>query len=177
MIRRIFMVLVALAAVAALSGCIRMSGTFPVPAGSEVATPGVAAPATRRVTNGVVGEKLSAGPWTVTVEEAKREGGEVGGAKPSAGSEFLTVAVGFENKGTEALEVRAEDFELIDPSGIVVPQAKLSQAAFNARSMRPVLARFGTSTVFVYQVPKGSARCTFAFSPPGQDTRLKWQVP
>jgi len=176
MIRRILMVLTALTAVAALSGCIRMSGTFPVSAGSDVATPGGAAPATRKVTNGIVGEKLSAGPWTVTVEEAKREGGEVGGTKPSAGSEFLTVAVGFENKGTEALEVRPEDFELTDPNG-VLPLAKISQAAFNARSMRPLLARFGTSTVFVYQVPKGSDRCTFSFSPPGQDTRLKWQVP
>jgi len=177
MIRRTFMVLVALATVAALSGCIRMSGDFPVPGGSKVATPGVSSPVTRKVTNGVVGEKLSAGPWTVTVEETKREAGKVGGIKPSAGSEFLTVAVGFENKGTEALEVRPDDFELTDPKGTVVPPAKLSQAAFNARSMRPLLTRFGTSTVFVYQVPKGLDRCTFSFSPPGQDTRLKWQVP
>ena len=41
------------------------------------------------------------------------------------------------------------------------------------------MGRFGTSTVFVYRVPKGSVRYTFAFSPPsaGDKTRLEWRVP
>ena len=179
MIRRILTALAVLSSIAALSGCIQIAGTFPVPAGSGPASPTPAAVAARPVTHGVVGEKLSAGAWTVTVEGAKRTAEKVAGVKPAAGSEFLTVDVGFENKGTDALEVRAENFELTDPSGTVVPQAKISKAAYNASSMRPLMARFGTSTVFVYQVPKGSVRYTFVFSPQGPEkkTRLEWQVP
>ena len=166
-----------LACALALSGCIRIAGTFPASVGSDAATTVVSTPAEQPVTHAVVGEKLSAGTWTVTVEAAKRTEKSVGDVKPGAGQEFLTVDVGFENKGTEALEVRPQDFKLTDPSGAVVPQAKISKAAYNANSMRPLLARFGTSTVFVYEVPNGLVRYTFAFLPPGQKTRLEWQVP
>jgi hypothetical protein len=176
-IRRIFMAIGVLVCASALSGCIRIAGTFPASAGSDAATPSATSPAEQPITHAVVGEKLLAGAWTVTVEDAKRTGKSVGGVRPDAGQEFLTVDVGFENKGAEALEVRPQDFKLTDPSGAVVPQAKISKAAYNANSMRPLLARFGTSTVFVYQVPKAAARYTFVFSPPGQKTRLEWQVP
>jgi hypothetical protein len=178
-IRRILAALALLSSITALSGCIQIAGTFPAQQGSEPAASAPAAASDRPVTHGVVGEELSAGAWTVTVEGAKRTAEKVAGAKPAAGSEFLTVDVGFENKGSDALEVRAEDFQLTDPSGTVVPQAIISKAAYNARSMRPLLARFGTSTVFVYQVPKGLGRYTFVFSPQGlgKKTRLEWQVP
>jgi hypothetical protein len=113
------------------------------------------------------------------VERSDRTDGKLGGAKPTAGSDFLTVDVGFENKGADALEVRPGDFQLTDPSGAVVPQAKISKPAFNASSMRPLLPRFGTSTVFVYQVPKGSVHYTLVFSPngPTKKPQLEWQVP
>ena len=146
---------------------------------SAPVTPSTPAAASRPITHGVVGEKLTAGAWMVTVEDATRTGGKVGGSKPAEGSEFLLVDVGFENKGTDSLEVRPEDFELVDPSGATVPMADVPKAAYNASSMRPLMGRFGTSTVFVYQVPKGAARYTFAFSPPsaGDKTRLEWRVP
>ena len=170
--------LAVLSCAAGLSGCIRISGTFPLSAGSGPATPAPVAAAAQPITHGIVGEKLSAGAWTVTVEGAERTGKRVGGQKPAAGTEFLLVDVGFENKGTDALGVRAEDFELADPTGAVVSTADIPKAAYNARSMRPLSPRFGTSTVFVYQVPKGLVRYTFAFSPPGTGkTRFEWQVP
>ena len=97
---------------------------------------------------------------------------------PPDGSDFLSVDVGFENKGTEALSVRAEDFRLLDSEGTPMPMAKMKKPAFNASSMRPLLPRFGTSTVFVFSVPKGAAHYTLEFSPGGaaKKTRLEWQV-
>jgi hypothetical protein len=172
-IRRILIVCGLLVLVAPLSGCIRISGELP----STAATPTPAPAKAKPVTVGVVGEKLTMGPWTVTLEDAARTSSKVGAVKPSAGSEFLTLGVGFENKGTDALEVRVQDFALIDQSGVSMPLAKVQKPAFNASSMRPLLPRYGTSTVFVYQVPAGSARYTFAFRPPGQKTRLEWRVP
>jgi hypothetical protein len=173
------MVLGVLGCAAVSCGCIRVTGTFPMSVESAPVTPSPAAVAARPITHGVVGEKLTVGAWTVTVEDAKRTSGKVGGSKPAAGNEFLLVDVGFENKGTDSLEVRPEDFELTDPSGATVPMADVSKPAYNASSMRPLMGRFGTSTVFVYQVPKGSVRYTFAFSPPrvGDKTRLEWRVP
>ncbi|MEI8083780.1 MAG: DUF4352 domain-containing protein, partial [Actinomycetes bacterium] len=163
----------------ALSGCVQLAGTFPGGSATE-STMSPSAPSTSQaVTRGVVHEKLSAGPWTVTVEDAHRTSDSVGGAKPVAGSEFLLVEVGFENKGTDALEVRPQDFKLVSSSGKTMPPAETSQAAFNAHSMRPVSPRFGTSSVFVFGVPKGAERYTFEFSPTvgGKTTRLEWQVP
>jgi hypothetical protein len=173
------MVLGVLGCAAVSGGCIRVTGTFPMSVESAPVTPSPAAVAARPITHGLVGEKLTAGAWTVTVEDAKRTSGRVGGSKPAAGKEFLLVDVGFENKGTDSLEVRPEDFELTDPSGATVPMADVSKPAYNASSMRPLMGRFGTSTVFVYQVPKRSVRYTFAFSPPGvgDKARLEWRVP
>jgi len=163
-----------------LGGCIRVYGELPSTARSLSTTP-TASPATAKpVTVGVVHEKLTAGAWTVTLVDAVRTAGRVGEVKPSAGSEFLTVDVGFQNNGTDALEVRAQDFTLTDSKGVRVPLAKVQKPAFNAASMRPLLPRFGTSTVFVYEVPTGSSsHYTLAFSPPGlgKKSRLEWQVP
>ena len=180
MIRRVLIVFGVLGCAAASCGCVRVTGTFPMTLESAPLTRSPAAIAAQPpITHGVVGEKLTAGAWTVTVENAKRTSGKVGGSKPGAGKEFLLVDVGFENKGTDALEVRPKDFELTDPSGALVPIADVSKAAYNASSMRPLMGRFGTSTVFVYQVPKGSVRYTFAFSPliAGAKKRLEWRVP
>jgi hypothetical protein len=162
-----------------LSGCIQIAGTPLLPADSTVASQSPEPPVERRVTHGIVGEKLSAGAWVVTVEAAKRSGDKsVGDAKPVRGSEFLAIDVGFENKGTDALEVRAGDFELVGPAGRALPMADMTQPAFNARSMRLLLPRFGTSTVFVYRVPKGTEHYTFAFTPQGAGgTRLEWRLP
>ena len=163
--------------VLALGGCIRISGTLPASTQPEVVTS--TPPVPRPVTHGVVGEKLSSGGWTVTVEDAAREDGKLGGLAPPAGHDFLTVDIGFENKGTEALAVRAQDFELVGPTGDVIPMAKVKKPAFNANSMRPLLPGFGTSTVLVYAVPKGMVRYALVFSPrgAGRKTRLEWQVP
>ncbi len=173
------MVLGVLGCAAVSSGCIRVTGTFPMSVESAPVTPSPAAVAARPITHGVVGEKLTAGAWTVTVEDAKRTGDRVGGSKPGAGNDFLLVVVGFENKGTDSLEVRPGDFELTDPSGATVAMADIPKPAYNANSMRPLMGRFGTSTVFVYRIPKGSVRYTFAFSPPnaGDKARLEWRVP
>lgn len=179
MLRRVLMVSgVAVLAMAA-SGCIRISGTFPASALPNVASVATAAADPPPITHGVVGEKLSAQGWTVTLERAETTAEKVGGVKPAKDSEFLIIDVGFENKGTDALEVRAEDFELTDRTGAVVPRAEILKPAFNARSMRPLLPRFGTSTAFVYQVPKGLARYAFTFSPrgAGKKPQLEWQVP
>jgi hypothetical protein len=175
-IRRIVEATCAVVCAAALSGCIVVSGPAPVQEGANPAV-STTVVASQPVTHGVVQEKLSAGPWTVTVEEATRSSKSVGGKRPAQGSDFLLITVGFENKGTDALNVRPQDFELTDPNGKAMPQADSSLAAFNARSMRPLMPRFGTSTTFVYRVPQGSVRYRFVFSPPGQNTRLEWQVP
>lgn len=162
----------------ALAGCIRVSGTFPAQV-VPVPAPAPAAADTKPVTHGVVGEKLTHGAWTVTVEASARTADKLGGVKPPDGSDFLSVDVGFENKGTDALEVRPKDFQLLDSRGASMPMAKMSKPAFNASSMRPLQPRFGTSTVFVYTVPKGSGRYALAFSPDGvgKGPRLEWQVP
>jgi len=165
------------ASVVSLSGCIVVSGTPPVPAAQEATVTTPATAASRPITHGVVGEKLSAGPWTVTIEDSSRTSKGVGGVKPGEGEDLLTVTVGFENMGTDSLQVRPDDFALTDESGASFPRAKTSQAAYNASSMRPLQPRFGTTTIFVYKVPRGSARYTFAFSPPGQNTKLEWLVP
>jgi hypothetical protein len=179
MMRRVLSILGVLVVSGALAGCIQITGNFPAPAGSSPTTVASSAAATQPVTHGVVGEKLSTGGWTVTVEDARRTADSVGGTKPTGGSEFLVVGVGFENKGTAALDVRPEDFELVGPQGKSLPKADVSQAAFNARSMRSLLPRFGTSTVFVFEVPKGAERYAFVFTPEvsGHKTRLEWRVP
>jgi hypothetical protein len=162
----------------ALSGCIRVSGTLPASV-LPAPTPAPAVADTKPVTHGIVGEKLTHGAWTVTVEASQRTADKLGGVKPPEGSEFLSVDVGFENKGTDALEVRPEDFQLLDSRGASMPMAKMRKPAFNASSMRPLQARFGTSTVFVFTVPTGSGHYALAFSPDGvgKGTRLEWQVP
>jgi hypothetical protein len=127
----------------------------------------------------VVGEKLKMGAWTVTVVDAVRTPGALGGVKPPAGSDFVVVDIGFENKGTDALQVRPEDFRLTGPGGVVVPMATMTKPAFNASSMRPLLPGFGTSTALVYPVPKKADRYTLVFSPggAGKKAQLEWQVP
>jgi hypothetical protein len=128
----------------------------------------------------VIGVQSISGSWAVTVEDSQRTRGPVGGLKPPAGSDFLTVDVVFQNKGADALRVRAEDFKLVDPGGAAIPLAKTTKPAFNASSMRPLLPGFGTSTVFVYAVPAGSKdRYTLTFSPPkpGKKSQLAWRVP
>jgi hypothetical protein len=127
----------------------------------------------------MVGEKLTMGAWTVTVVDCVRTPKALGGVKPPAGSDFVVVDIGFENKGTESLQVRAEDFTLTSPSGAVVPMATMTKPAFNATSMRPLLPGFGTSTALVYPVPKESDRHTLVFSPKavGKKAQLEWQVP
>ncbi|MDP1794930.1 MAG: DUF4352 domain-containing protein [Acidimicrobiales bacterium] len=162
----------------ALSGCIRISGTLPassLPAPTQAAAAAEAKP----VTHAVVGEELTHGAWTVTVEAAQRTADKLGGVKPPDGRDFLTVDVGFENKGTDSLEVRPEDFQLLDAAGAPMPMAPMKKPAFNANSMRPLMPRFGTSTVFVYTVPRGSSRYALVFTPGGArgKARLEWQVP
>jgi hypothetical protein len=127
----------------------------------------------------VIGEKLKAGAWTVTVVDAVRTPGALGGVKPAAGRSFVMVDIGFENEGTDALQIRPDDFRLTNPSGAVIPMAKMTKPAFNAASMRPLLPGFGTSTALVYQVPKESVRYTLLFSPKGAGSkaRFEWQVP
>jgi hypothetical protein len=161
----------------ALGGCIRVSGTLPASVLPAPTAPAVAD--TKPVTHGVVGEKLTHGAWTVTVEAAQRTADKLGGVKPPEGNEFLSVDVGFENKGTDSLEVRPEDFQLLDSRGASMPMAKMHKPAFNASSMRPLQPRFGTSTVFVYTVPKESGHYALAFSPDGvgKGPQLEWQVP
>jgi hypothetical protein len=175
--RRILTMTSLLVCAVALGGCIRVSGTFPASALPSPTAP--AAANAKPVTHGVVGEKLTHGAWTVTVEAAQRSSDKLGGVKPPEGSDFLSADVGFENKGTDSLEVRPEDFQLLDSRGASMPMAKMKKPAFNASSMRPLLPRFGTSTVFVFSVPKGSAHYALTFSPTGvgKGTRLEWQVP
>ncbi len=177
MIRRILTGLVLLAGSLALTGCIVISGTSPAASSSVSAAPAPKAVASKPVTHGVVGEKLKVGPWTVTVEQAQRTAEKVGGVKPAAGRQFLVVDIGFENKGTDALEVRAQDFELTDSRGAVVPLAKMSKPAFNASSMRPLLPQFGTSTALVFEIPKGWGSYTLAFTPGPKKIRMEWRVP
>jgi len=154
-----------------------VSGNLPGPPQETTTVPAPSAVASGPITHGIVGEKLSAGAWTVTIEDAARTGKSVGGQKAAAGEDLLLVTVGFENMGTDALQVRPDDFKLTDANGKSFAKTQTTQAAYNARSMRPLMPRFGTTTVFVYKVPKGSQRYTFTFSPPGLDTKLEWLVP
>ena len=178
MIRRVVVAASMAIFTASLCGCIMISGNPPMPAQTPTAPPTPQQPvASKPVTRGVVGEKLSAGAWTVTIEEVTRTGKSIGGQKPESGEDLLLVTAGFYNDGTDSLEVRPEDFKLVDSNEKPIPQAKTSQAAYNASSMRPLMPRFGTSTIFVYRIPKGSKRYTFVFTPPGLGIRLEWRVP
>ena len=178
MIRRIIVAASMVLSTASLCGCIMLSGNPPLPAQTPTAPPTPAAEtASKPVTKGVVGEKLSAGAWTVTIEEVNRTGKSIGGQKPASGEELLLVTAGFYNNGTDSLDVRPQDFQLVDSNGKPVVHAKISQAAYNANSMRPLMPRFGTSSIFVYRVPAGSKRFTFVFTPPELGTRLEWRVP
>jgi len=175
MVRRVLLAAAVGVLSAALVGCVQMSGGLPSQ-GDVAATEASGEP--QAVTHAVVGEKLSSGPWTVTVEEAKRSGDSVGGARPSSGHQLYLVEVGFENKGTESLVVNPDDFALKDGAGKAMPRAKTSKAAYNAQSMRPLNGRFGTSTEFVFEVPASAEGLTFVFVPPGSGkTSLEWKVP
>lgn len=179
MLRRVLLAAGVMVLSVGLAGCIRIYGTFPASAlPSSTAT--VTAPVkVEPVTHGFVGEELSTRGWNVTVARAEFTAEKVGGVKPAPDSRFMVIDVGFVNKGNGALEVRADDFELLSESGESLPRAEIGKPAFNARSMRPLLPNFGTSTVFVYRVPLGRARYTFVFTPPvsGKKTMLEWQVP
>lgn len=178
MIKRIVVVAGIVITAASLCGCITISGTPPMPAQTPTAPPTPQQPvASKPVTKGVVGEKLSAGAWTVTIEEVNRTGKSIGGQKPESGEDLLLVTVGFYNNGTDSLDVRPQDFQLVDSNGKPIAHAKVAQAAYNANSMRPLRPRFGTSTIFVYRIPKGAGRYTFVFTPPGMGTQLEWRVP
>jgi hypothetical protein len=177
MIRRIACVFALAVCATAITGCIEIRGTGPGMPGSVEVTSAESTTA-QPVTRGVVTEKLTYGPWVVTVESARRVNESVGGAMVPSGADLLVVDVGFQNNGTEALTVDPRNFRLLGEDGTAYPFANTTQASFNAGSMRPVQARYGTSTTFVFEVPKGSDRFDLVFLPQGEGgAELAWRVP
>ena len=126
-----------------------------------------------------VGTSLRAGSWEVTVAHARTSATGPGGAKAASGKTFLLVETVFRNVlMRESLLVDPKDASLKSASGKKRAMVGTT-SGYNARGMRVIGAGLGGSTVFAFEIPKGSSRHTFTFSPKesGKRVRLQWSVP
>lgn len=165
-----------------LAGCIKVPlGTFgttgePPPTKTNTkSSPTKPAP----ISPAMVGRWLTAGSWKVLVARAVTSSKGPGGVKAAAGKSFLLIEVEFKNVGmSEALLVNPKYVTLKSASGKQVAMYGTA-SGYNARGMREIGPGYGGITVFVYQIPKGSAGYTFTVSPKvaGKRAKLQWGVP
>jgi hypothetical protein len=199
MFRRFALLGASLSCAVLLSGCLavqqlpngQLSVTPVIPGVTSTATPvslgdGTAAGAPAKkgeasvsATASMVGSQLESGPWKVLLEKAASARSLPDGKKPSVGKQLIVIDVAFRNTGlSSALQVLPKHFSLKDASGNTLKPFATSLAAFNAQSMRPLDARLGQTTTFVYEIPSGSSGYVFTFAPgQGATSPMRWAVP
>lgn len=182
MTRRIAILVALASCTALLGGCIAIPMGVQTGGGTSAATTPAGGPSNAAhpsADTAAVGQTLTAGALKVTVQSAKTARTLPTGQKAPSGKEFLLVEIDFQNQTTEAVVIVPADFKLASQSGKSVAPASPVPSAFNAQQMRPLNPAFGTSTVFVYQVPAGSLGYTFSYTPQivGKKPTLRWTVP
>lgn len=178
MIRRVALIALCAAIALSLSGCIVITGGSGSAKSLKSNEASKAAETPRAPRLSQVGEEVSAGAWRVTVEDVSRAKKLPNGKKAGKGKEYLLIDVGFRNAGSPPLVVKSKSFTLVDSKGKTLSKAKGVPPAFNAKSVRPVLYGYGTSTVFAYTVPKDSSGYIFTFAPKvaGEKKPMSWAV-
>jgi hypothetical protein len=167
---RIASVAVALVLVSVLAGCSQAT----VPVQTDKAASNAVAPAQVTTTSGggegstqkapaKVGEQVTSGDWTLTVDKVSHAS-EAGGAKAVSAHELVVVEMTVARKGKDE-GTGPSYFKLTDASGATIQAAPTSSPDFIFNMQRPVKADTPTKVKIAYQVPKGTTGLTLRFSP------------
>ena len=168
---------------ALLGGCVVIpmgpsstsSGTSPGSTSASASKPSKAP----RVSGGYPsGTTQKEGQLAVTATSEPLRQTAPGGQKAGSGKAFLVVDLDFQNQTTLGIPLQPDDFKFADPKGTLLTPVP-SPPAFNATSEQQLNPGYGSSTAFVYEVPKDASGYVFAYTPEveGKRQTLRWSMP